>query len=154
MDPLHGQAQRWMSSAVGLAALAADEEQAPYLMRQLSDYCTDLLAVPSVSVLLAEGVVGGGPGAECLDRDKALVNVDLREQEERWPEFTERALREGNTTATLLPLHGAAGAEPVAVLQLLGPGREFSSLEIDSAQHLGDLAVLLLTLTDFLRRQS
>jgi hypothetical protein len=145
MDPLHGQAQRWMSSAVGLAALAADEEQAPYLMRRMSDYCADLLAVPSVSVLLAEDTAGSGPGAECLVRDEALVNVDLRKQEERWPGFTARALREGSTTATLLPLHGTVGAAPVAVLQLLGSERELTLMEIDSAQHLGDLAVLLLT---------
>ncbi|MEV0093226.1 ANTAR domain-containing protein [Streptomyces sp. NPDC050738] len=147
MEPLHGQAQHWMRSAVGLAALAADEEQAPYLMRQLSDYCADLLAVPSASVLLAEGTGGGadGPGAECLDRDSALVNVDLREQEERWPEFAGQALAEGNTTATLLPLHGAGDSGPVAVLQLLCAERELSPVEVDSAQHLGDLAVLLLT---------
>ncbi|GAA1372399.1 ANTAR domain-containing response regulator [Streptomyces beijiangensis] len=146
MEQLHVQAQRWMSSAVGLAALAADEEQAPYLMRQLSEYCTDLLALPSASVLLAEGSGGGrGPGAECLDEDSALVNVDLREQVERWPEFAEHALAEGNTTATLLPLHGTEGSGPVAVLQLLCAERELSPSEVDSAQHLGDLAVLLLT---------
>ncbi|WP_329123118.1 ANTAR domain-containing response regulator [Streptomyces sp. NBC_01465] len=145
MEPLHGQAQRWMSSAVGLAALAADEEQAPYLMRQLSDYCADLLSVASASVLLAEATDSGGPGEECLDQDAALVNVDLREQEERWPEFAGRALAEGRTTATLLPLHGTEGSDPVAVLQLLCAERELSTCEVDSAQHLGDLAVLLLT---------
>ncbi|WP_405776967.1 ANTAR domain-containing protein [Streptomyces sp. NBC_00859] len=136
--------QDWMRSALGLAVVAADETRAPTLMRRLSQDCAALLSLSGAGVLLAGAAEehSGDPGPECLRDDHALINVDLREQGARWPGFTERALAEGHTLATLLPLHGSTG-RPCAVLQLFSGERKLSEAGIESAQRLGDLAMVL-----------
>ncbi|WP_326693959.1 ANTAR domain-containing response regulator [Streptomyces sp. NBC_01766] len=148
------QEQQWMRSAFGLAAVAADEARAPQLMRHLCNYCVELLHLSGAAVIRA-GAAGsqeGGPGSECLRDDRALTNLDLREEARRWPEFTARARAGGHTAVTLLPLRGTA-ARPCAVLQLLSKERQLSETEVESAQWLGDLAVALLRQGDELRRQ-
>ncbi|WP_328536571.1 ANTAR domain-containing protein [Streptomyces sp. NBC_00344] len=146
--------QQWMRSAVGLAVASADEARAPHLMRQLCQDCAELLRLTETGVMLADLADAGaaGPGPECLCGDRALINIDLRQQQRRWPDFTARALADGHTVVTLLPLHGSDD-HPRAVLQLLSHERQLSAPEIESAQRLGDLAVALQTQCDELQRQ-
>ncbi|WP_328319738.1 ANTAR domain-containing protein [Streptomyces sp. NBC_00388] len=148
MDP----EQQWMRSALGLAVAAADEARSPSLVRQLCQDCTALLRLSGACVTPADdaGTLQGEPGPECLREDRALLNIDLRQQAARWPRFTGRALADGHTVVTLLPLHDSTG-RPRAVLQLFGRDRELSPAETDSAQWLGDLTMVLRDQSDELR---
>ncbi|MFJ5288006.1 ANTAR domain-containing protein [Streptomyces sp. NPDC088348] len=144
--------QQWMRSAFGLAVVAADEARAPSLIRQLGHDCAELLQLSGARVMPADAAAthSGEPGPECLRDGRVLTNIDLREQGARWPGFTSRALAEGHTVVTLLPLHGTAG-RPCAVLLLFTHDRELSGAEIESAQWLGDLAMVLRAQSDELR---
>lgn len=144
---------QWMRSALGLAVASADEAKAPHLMRQLCRECAALLHLSETGVTPADlGDSGGSsPGPECLRHDSALINIDLRERRRRWPEFTTRALADGHTAVTLLPLHDSE-ARPRAVLQLFSGERRLSASEIEWTQHLGDLTVVLQSQGDELRR--
>ncbi|WP_328331655.1 MULTISPECIES: ANTAR domain-containing response regulator [unclassified Streptomyces] len=144
--------QQWIRSAFRLAAVAADEARAPSLLRQLGHECAELLQLSGAGVMPAEAAAAhsGEPGPECLRGDRALTNIDLREQGARWPGFTGRALADGHTLATLLPLHDSAG-RPCAVLQLFSQERELSDAQIESAQRLGELAMVLQAQSEELR---
>ncbi|MEV6790631.1 ANTAR domain-containing protein [Streptomyces sp. NPDC051320] len=140
----------WLRSALRLAAASADEATAPHLMRQLCHDCAELLRLPESGVRLAE--LASPDEHSGLAGDRALINVELRAARQRRPGFTVRVPAEGHTLVTLLPLHGG-DARPRAVLQLISGQRKLTAEEVESAQLLGGLAILLQAQSEELRHR-
>ncbi|NDZ77554.1 ANTAR domain-containing protein [Streptomyces sp. SID10853] len=144
--------QQWMRSAYGLAVVAADAARAPSLLRELSRDCAELLQLSAAAVLPAGAdpagrTLTGEQAADCLRDDRALPNIDVREQAPRRTGPAGHAPDGGRTLVTLLPLHDSAG-RPRAVLQLVSGDRELSVTETEAAQQLGDLAMVLREQSD------
>ncbi|HEX4901398.1 MAG TPA: GAF and ANTAR domain-containing protein [Acidimicrobiales bacterium] len=131
------------------------------VLQRLSDACRDLLPVTGVGVLLAEdgdltvattnspegelverleAELGQGPCVQALRSGAVVVERDLREAADRYPDFVPRALESGVQSIHALPLSGRG--EMVGAVDIVH--REPLDLpagDVAIAQMLADVAV-------------
>lgn len=141
------------------------EHRVEAVFRTLGDYCTELLAVDGIGVLLLEdaklvvATANSGPGemverleaeleeGPCTDalRTSALVAVpDLAAETGRWPNFAPRALAAGVHSIHGLPMGGRSGL-PIGALNIITVERRaLVDDELRIADMLSDVAVAYL----------
>lgn len=148
-----------------LAAFAQQmgEQQGPAeILNRLSDYCTELLPVHGVGVLLRNGnghvEVGTantetgmiverleadlheGPCSECLQVGTYVAVPDLEQAADRYPRFVPAALEAGVRAIHALPM--TARTEVIGSLNVIATEvLELTAEQISTAQMLSDVAV-------------
>jgi GAF domain-containing protein len=158
----HGADQNYVARAlVGFAEGPADNRTVESVLQALGDYCTELLPVDSVGVLLledgdvsvattnspegdaVEGLeveLGQGPCIDSIRTGYPVVVPDLAEAHDRYPAFAPRALDAGIRSIHALPMVGRG--EVVGSLDVLcRTVTELSETELATAQMLADAAV-------------
>lgn len=134
------------------------------VLQSLGDFCTELLPVDGVGVLLVEEAqltvattnspegdaieqleveLGEGPCMEAVRTGKPVLVPDLEEVRERYPQFTPRALETGVRAIQALPLTGRG--ELVGALDIMNrQPTELTPTQLGTAQMLADVAVSYL----------
>jgi len=131
------------------------------VLQRLGDACLELLPVTGVGVLLAEdgdltvattnsregeeverleAALGDGPCVRALRSGAVVVETDLREAVDRYPEFVPRALEAGVRSIHALPLSGrgeVVGAVDIVHREPL----DLPAGDVAAAQMLADVAV-------------
>ena len=131
------------------------------VLQALGDFCTELLPVDGVGVLLLEDddltvattnspegdaiehlevELGQGPCIESVRSGHPVLVPDLAHFRDRWPEFVPRAMDAGVGAIHALPLSGR-GSTVGALDMLSRTPQELSSTELGTAQMLSDVAV-------------
>lgn len=135
------------------------------ILERLSDYCTELLPVHGVGVLLrtADGAIEvgtantkagqvveeleaelrEGPCTDCLTEGTYLAFPDLAQSVERYPNFTPRALEAGVRSIHGLPM--TVRTEQIGALNVIATEvLDLTAVQISTAQLLADVAVSYL----------
>ena len=158
----HGGEQDFVARAlVGFAAGLAENRTVEAVLQALGDYCTELLPVDSVGVLLLEDgdvsvattntpegdaveqlevELGEGPCIDSIRLGHAVRVPDLADAAERYPAFAPRALEAGIRSIHALPMVGRG--EVVGSLDVMAyTETDLSETELATAQMLADVAV-------------
>ena len=158
----HGADQHYVARAlVGFAEGLAENRTVEAVLQALGDYCTELLPVDSVGVLLledgdvcvattnspegdaVEGLeveLGEGPCIDSIRTGHPVVVPDLAEATDRFPAFAPRAVDAGIRSIHAIPMVGRG--EVVGSLDVLcRTPKELSETELATAQMLADAAV-------------
>jgi hypothetical protein len=145
------------------------------ILLRLGDYCTELLPVDGVGILLrnGDGQLGvatantpegraveqlevelrEGPCTESLRSGQQVVQGDLAAAEERYPRFVPRALEAGVRSMHALSM--AVRLQPIGSVDVIArEPRELSAEELESAQMLADVAISYIVATRRLERSS
>jgi GAF domain-containing protein len=149
------------TALVDFARGLSECESVEDVLQDLSDFCSRLLPVTGVGILLVEDGelevgttnspegeavealevdLGQGPCVDCLRAGKAVVVPDLRETADRWPDFVPKALEIGIHSIHALPLTGRGellGAMDIVSRDPL----DLDAAELATAQMLADVAV-------------
>ncbi len=157
---------RYVTEAlVAFAKSLPDTETVEDVLRTLGDFCTELLPVDGVGVLLrSEGGLtvattnspegqaieelevdlGEGPCIEAVQVEHPILVPDLEEASERYPRFVPRAIDAGVRAVHALPLVGHG--ERIGALDVMSrTPRHLSQTEAATAQMLADVAVSYIT---------
>ena len=136
------------------------------ILRQLGDYCTELLPVHGIGVLISRDGGDGmtvatansdagdtvehlevelreGPCTDAVRRGEQVVVPDLEAAVERYPHFAPRALQAGVRSIHALPMTArgvVVGSMDIVALEPL----RLSVEQVDSAQLLADVALAFL----------
>jgi GAF domain-containing protein len=146
---------------VGFAAGLAENRTVEAVLQALGDYCTELLPVDSVGVLLVEDgdvtvattntpegdaveglevELGEGPCIDSIRTGHAVAVPDLAQAADRFPAFVPRALEAGIRSIHAVPMAGRG--EVVGSLDVMArEATELSKTELATAQMLADVAV-------------
>ena len=153
------------STMVELADNLVDDFDIVDLLTTLSDRCVDVLDVAAAGIMLAtpsgelqlitssseamrvvelfELQTDEGPCLDCFHRRQPVVNQDLTEAGDRWPQFAPVAVREGFRAADAIPMR--LRGEIIGALNLFRT--ETGSLNADdvlAAQALADIATIAI----------
>lgn len=131
------------------------------VLQDLSDFCSRLLPVTGVGILLVEDgelqvgttnspegeavealevELAQGPCVDCVRAGKAVVVPDLRDTDDRWPDFVPKAIEIGVHSIHALPLTGRGellGAMDIVNREPL----DLDASDLATAQMLADVAV-------------
>ena len=144
------------------AVLLSDEHSVDDILRALGDYCTELLPVDTVGVLLRlpggglqvgtantemgqiveqlEADLGEGPCSSSLETGHQILEPDLRFAVERYPRFVPRAIQAGVLSVHGLPL--TVRVEQIGALNVLAAEAvELTPAQLQTAQVLADVAI-------------
>ncbi len=145
------------------------------ILLRLGDYCTELLPVDGVGILLRndhgaldvatantpegravealEIELGEGPCTEAMRSGLQVTEADLAQAEERYPRFVPRALAVGVRSIHALPM--TVRVEPIGSMDVIArEPRALSADELVSAQMLADVAIAYIVATRTLERTS
>ena len=160
------QTSRPIGAVLAEFAQAVSLEQGPQaILERLSDYCTELLPVHGVGVLLRtvdgnievgtanteagqtveelEAKLHEGPCTDCLQSGTYLAFPDLEAAAERYPRFVPRALEAGVRSIHALPM--TVRTEHIGSLNVIAlEPLDLSAEQISTAQLLADVAVSYL----------
>lgn len=164
--PMAEKGSRDIGTVLTEFAQAMSEEQgAKAILERLSDYCTELLPVHGVGVLLRtadggievgtanteagqtveelEAQLGEGPCTDCLVEGTYLAFPDLEQAVERYPRFVPPALQAGVRSIHALPM--TVRTEQIGSLNIIGTELlDLTAEQISTAQLLADVAVSYL----------
>lgn len=157
------------------AGIMAQQRTVPDVLTQLGDYCTELLPVDGVGILLrdADGKLqvatantpegrivealevelGEGPCTDSLRSGEQVIASDLAEAEERYPRFAPRAIAAGVRSIHALPMTirtEQAGSVDLVAREPL----DLSPRQLAVAQMLGDVAISYIVATRTLEQTS
>lgn len=147
---------------VEFAQHMAEERDPAEILNRLSDYCTELLPVHGVGVLLRdedgniavgtanteagmiveqlEADLHEGPCSECLEVGTYLAFPDLEQAADRYPRFVPPALEAGVRAIHALPM--TARTEVIGSLNIIATEvLELTAEQIATAQMLSDVAI-------------
>lgn len=146
---------------VDFARSLGECESVEDVLQDLSDFCSRLLPVTGVGILLVEDGelqvgttnspegeaveslevdLGQGPCVDCVRKGEAVVVRDLRETTDRWPDFVPKAVEIGVHSIHALPLTGRGellGAMDIVNCEPL----DLDASQLATAQMLADVAV-------------
>lgn len=148
------------------ATLMVEDSSTQAVLERLGEYCTELLPVHGVGVLLRspkggmevatanteagrivealEAELLEGPCTEALETGEQVLTPDLSTTAERYPAFTPRALEAGVRSIHALPL--ATRAETIGSMDLIAlEPIDIGAAHLSTAQLLGDVTVSYLT---------
>jgi GAF domain-containing protein len=147
---------------VEFARTLSDEQSVEAIFRSLGEYCTRLLEVDGVGVLLLEegdlkvatthGALGAvaehleavlveGPCTDAIRTSGHVAAPDLAADAHRWPKFAPRALSAGVRGIYGLPIGGRADLPIGALNVVMGESRELAEQDLGIADMLADVAV-------------
>lgn len=157
---------------VELSDTLVDDFDLVRFLRTLTTRCVELLPVDTAGVLIAdendelrpagaateprvprllEIQLSSGPGAECFERRRPLVNIDLRAERRRWPHFVAAALEAGFRSLHVLPMRVRDDA--LGALNLFGVHPEpLADADLRVGQALADVATIGIQRQRRLRR--
>lgn len=143
----------------------SDEQTVEHVFRTLADYCTQLLDVDGVGVLLLadgdlvvattnseqgeaaerlEAQLREGPCYDAVRTSRRVLVPDLEAEAHRWPRFAPRALEAGVGSIHGLPIGGRSGL-PIGSLDIITvEPRHVSDDDLRIADMLVDVAVTYL----------
>ena len=147
------------------AQTMAEDRDPRVILERLGDYCTELLPVHGVGVLLRtvdgnievgtanteagqkveelEANLREGPCTDCLKVGTYLAFPDLEKAAEQYPRFVPRALEAGVRSIHAIPM--TVRTEQIGSLNIIGTDvLDLSAEEIATAQVLADVAVSYL----------
>lgn len=156
------QDDRYVAQAlVDFARGLTENQSVEAVLQGLGDFCTKLLPVDGVGVLVLEDndltvattnspegdaierlevELGEGPCSEAVRTGHPVLVKDLEDVRDRYPEFTPRAIDAGVRSIHGLPLTGRG--EMVGALNIMNrEPTELSPTELGTAQMLSDVAV-------------
>ena len=134
------------------------------VLRALGDFCTELLPVDGIGVLLAEdgalmvatsnteeglaiehleAELGEGPCTDAIRTGEQVLVADLEDHREQWPAFVPRAVDAGVRAIHALPM--SARGEVVGALDVMSRRpNELADGDVAAAQLLADVAIAYL----------
>lgn len=84
-----------------------------------------------------------GPGYDCFQSGKAVVNLDLAHSAERWPEFAVLAVRAGFQSVHAIPMR--LRADVIGTLNIFGnEGVRLEATDVRVVQALADVATIAI----------
>lgn len=141
-------------------------------LHTLTSRCVELLPVDTAGVLIADehdalhpagaateprvphllGIqLSSGPGAECFEQRRPLVNLDLRAERRRWPHFVTAVLEAGFRSLHVLPMR--LRDDVIGALSLFGVDPDpLADGDLRVGQALADVATISIQLQRRLRR--
>ena len=144
-------------------AQAMAAEQTPQqILERMADYCTELLPVHGVGVLLRsagggqevatanseaglivetlEAELGEGPCSDALDTGEQLAVPDLAQAADRWPRFVPRALEAGVRAIHALPM--TVRTETIGSMDVIAlEPMDLTASQLATAQLLADVTI-------------
>lgn len=143
----------------------SDEQSVEHVFRTLGDYCTELLHVDGVGILLLvgedlvvattnsepgdaaehlEAELREGPCCDSVRTGSRVLVPDLEAEAHRWPRFAPRAIEAGVRSIHGLPIGGWSGL-PIGSLDIVtSEPRQLSDEDLRIADMLVDVAVTYL----------
>jgi hypothetical protein len=151
--------------AVVLAEFArtmAEEPTPQHILERLGDYCTEMLPVHGVGILLRtskggievgtanselgrvveelEVELGEGPCTECVETGEQIAVPDIALAASRYPRFTPRALQAGVRAIHALPM--TVRAEQIGAMDMVATEPvDLSAQQLATAQLLADVSI-------------
>lgn len=144
------------------AQVMATEQTPQQILERMGDYCTELLPVHGVGVLLRsagggqevatantdaglivetlEAELGEGPCSDALDTGEQLAVPDLAQAAERWPRFVPRAIEAGVKAIHALPM--TVRAETIGSMDVIAmEPLDLTAAQLATAQMLADVTI-------------
>jgi len=150
---------------VAFAQSLSDDQTVEAVFQTLGRYCTALLDVDGIGVLLLhdgdlvvattnsergeaverlEAELAEGPCTDAIRTSRHVLAPDLEAEAERWPNFAPRALQAGVRGIHGLPIDGS-GQQPIGALNIVtAEPRQLTEQDLRIADMLADVAVAYL----------
>lgn len=157
---------------VELSDVLADDFDLVEFLNTLTSRCVELLPVDTAGILIAdeqdalrpagaatepriphllEIELSSGPGAECVEKRRPLVNLDLRAERTRWPHFVAAVLEAGFRSLHVLPMR--LRDDVIGALSLFGVAPDpLADCDLRVGQALADAATIRIQLQRRLQR--